>query len=80
MNKKLKRPLETEHRAVKINQILKLDYIVEMTCWCGNVVVIDSSKDISENVCSKCSSPIKLLNSEWTEEEKNKILKAKGLL
>lgn len=74
-----KRTLETEHRTVNINKIIKLDYIVKMTCWCGNAVTIDSSRSITENVCSKCGSPIKLLSDEWTSEEMNKFTKAKEL-
>lgn len=80
-NKKLKgkRTLEIRHKTVKIAEIIKLDYIVKMTCWCGNAVTIDSSKEITENVCSQCGSPIKLLADEWTSEEMNKFTKAKGL-
>lgn len=74
-----KRDIETEHRTVKIAEIIKLNYIVKMICWCRNEVTIDSSRPITENVCSNCGSPIKLLDYEWTPEEKNKILKAKGL-
>lgn len=72
-----KRALEVEHKTVKINKIIKLEYIVEMTCWCENAVTIDSSKPIQENICSKCGSPIKLLADEWTTEEINKFTKAK---
>lgn len=80
-NKKLKgkRTLEIEHKTVKIDKIIKLEYIVEMLCWCGNAVTIDSSRSITENVCSKCGSPIKLLAGEWTSEEMNKFTKAKEL-
>ena len=71
------RDIEVEHRIVKISKIIKLDYIVEMTCWCGNTVTIDSSKPITENVCSTCGSPIKLLDYEWTKEEQNKFMKVR---
>lgn len=75
-----KRDIETEHRAVKIAEIIKLDYIVKMVCWCGNAVTIDSSKEITENVCSQCGSPIKLIDYEWTKEEQEKFIKAKEQL
>lgn len=70
---------EPQHKIVKINKIIKLDYIVEMLCWCGNTVIIDSSKSVIENVCPSCGSPHKLLGDEWTNEEKNKFLQLKGL-
>ncbi len=73
-----KRGIEVEHKTVKIIKLIKLEYIVEMLCWCGNEVTIDSSKPITENMCSKCSSPIKLLADEWTPEEQAKFIKAKG--
>ena len=71
------RNIEVEHKTVKIAEIIKLDYIVKMICWCGNTVTIDSSKPITENVCSTCGSPIKLLDYEWTEEEQNKFMKVR---
>ena len=74
-----KRTFEIEHKTVRITKIIKLDYIVEMTCWCGNAVTIDSSKQITENVCSKCGSPIKLLSDEWTHDEMNKFTKAEEI-
>ena len=74
------RGIEVEHKTVKIAEIIKLDYIVKMICWCGNTVTIDSSKSITENMCSKCSSPIKLLDNEWTTEEQSKFMKARGII
>ncbi len=73
-----KRGIEVEHKTVKIIKLIKLEYIVEMLCWCGNKVTIDSSKPITENMCSNCGSPIKLLSDEWTPEEQAKFIKAKG--
>ena len=74
------RNIEVEHKTVKIAEIIKLDYIVKMICWCGNTVIIDSSKLITENICSNCGSPIKLLDHEWTYEEQNKFMKARGII
>ncbi len=73
-----KRGIEVEHKTVKIIKLIKLEYIVEMLCWCGNEVTIDSSKPITENMCSNCGSPIKLLADEWTPDEQAKFIKAKG--
>lgn len=74
-----KREIEVEHKTVKIAEIIKLDYIIKMICWCGTEVIIDSSKPITENLCSNCGSPIKLLADEWTPEEQNKFIKLKEL-
>jgi len=71
-----KRNNRIEHKAVKISKIIKLDYIVEMICWCNNSVTIDSSKPMTENVCSSCGSPIKLLDYEWDEKEVSKFLES----
>lgn len=73
------RGIEVEHKTVKIIEIIKLEYIVKMLCWCGNTVTIDSSKTLTENMCSTCGSPIKLLDQEWTAEEQAKFIKARGL-
>lgn len=63
-----------EHRVGTITKIIKLDYIAEITCWCGKIVTIDSSKPVTENRCPGCNSPYKLLPSEWTQDEMNKII------
>ena len=77
--KKGSRNIEVEHKTVKIAEIIKLEYIVKMICWCGNTVIIDSTRPITENICSTCGSPIKLLDYEWTPEEQAKFVKARGL-
>lgn len=80
-NKKPKgsRNIEVERKTVKIIEIIKLEYIVKMLCWCGNELIINSTRPITENICSTCGSPIKLLDQEWTEEEKNKYIESRGL-
>ena len=73
------RGIEVEHKTVKIAEIIKLEYIIKMLCFCGNEVTIDSTRPITENVCPNCGSPIKLLDYEWTEEEQNKFIKSRGM-
>ena len=75
-----KRDNTIEHRSGQITKIIKLEYVAEVTCWCGNTLVIDSSKPITDNVCSNCGSPYKLINEEWTPDEQNKFMKARGLI
>lgn len=70
---------ESRHRTGTISKIIKLDYIVEVHCWCGNNLTIDSSKSIIENECTVCGSPYKLIDQEWTPEECEKYIKARGL-
>lgn len=74
-----KRNIEVEHKTVKIAEIIKLEYIVKMICWCGNELIINSTRPITENVCSSCGSPIKLLEQEWTDQEINMFMTLKGL-
>jgi hypothetical protein len=74
-----RRDNEPLHKIVSISEIIKLDYVVKMKCWCGNEVLIDSNKPITENICSSCESPHKLLNDEWTESEKIKFLASRSL-
>lgn len=56
------------HKNGKITKLIKLDYIAEVKCWCGNNLIINSSKSIAENVCPGCGSPYTLINEEWTQE------------
>lgn len=65
---------EVGHRIGTISKIIKLNYIAEIQCWCGNKLIIDSSKSIEKNVCSRCNSPYKLIKEEWTHEEMNRYL------
>lgn len=78
-NKKEKGKRDCEHRTGKITNIIKLEYIAEVVCWCGNVITIDSSKSLEENICQTCGSPYKLLNEEWTESEMKKFMELKGI-
>lgn len=71
--------VETTHFSGIITKILKLEYIAEVHCWCGNDITIDSSKTTIENECPACGSPYKLLPQEWTPEEEDKYMKLKGL-
>jgi len=70
-----KRDNTIEHRSGKITKIIKLEYVAEVLCWCGNTITIDSSKPITENICSQCNSPYKLINEEWTHDEQERIFK-----
>ncbi len=70
-----KRETTIEHRSGKISKIIKLEYIAEITCWCGSILTIDSSKAITDNICQGCGSPYKLLNEEWTHDEQERIFK-----
>lgn len=81
-NKKQKGSRDTiiEHKTGKISKIIKLEYIAEINCWCGETLTIDSSKSIMENCCPGCGSPYKLINQEWTPEEQENFMKLKGLV
>lgn len=70
---------EPRHKTGIITKIIKLEYIAEVRCWCGNNITIDSSKPITENECQECDSPYKLIDKEWTPEECEKYIKLKGL-
>lgn len=74
-NKKQKgKRVKTENKSGKIIELIELKYIAKVLCWCGNTIIIDSSKPITENTCSECGSPYKLLNEEWTEEEQKRYI------
>lgn len=73
------REVKVGHRSGIITKIIKLEYIAEVHCWCGEILTIDSSKSIEKNECPRCNSPYKLIPQEWTPEEQDKYIKLKGL-
>lgn len=75
----IRKAIVQTHRIGTITKIIKLDYIAEVRCWCGNNLTIYSSKSIIENECTVCGSPYKLIDQEWTPEECEKYIKARGL-
>lgn len=84
MTKKDKKPKgqrdpKVGHRTGTIIKLIKLDYIAEILCWCGQVITIDSSKSVEENVCPSCGSPYKLMDQEWTDSEMKKFIELKEL-
>lgn len=79
-NKKKKRSKEEpQRRTGQIIELIEIKYVARVLCWCGEILTIDSSKPITDNTCSQCGSPYKLIDAEWTEEEMKKYMKLKGI-
>ncbi len=67
------------HRTGKILELQEISYKARILCWCGNELIIDSSRSMTDNECSNCGSPYKLMNEEWTPEEQRKYMELKGI-